>query len=87
MPSKVNGISGKSEAVCWGCCCMSSYVDLSLEADVNLHQNRPFKIRGVIDNKNGTSNIKSYKLAISQRIKKFTSNKISHGLDEEFIIS
>ncbi len=87
LPPKVNSISGKSEAVCWGCCCMSSFVDLSLETDVSLHLNKPFKIKGIIDNKNGTSNIKSYKIAIKQRTRKFTSNKISHGVDEEFIIA
>ena len=66
---------------------MSSFVDLSLEADVSLHLNKPFKIKGIIDNKNGTSNIKSYKIAIKQRTRKFTLNKFSHGVDEEFIVA
>lgn len=62
-------------------------MDLSLEANVSLHLNEHFQIKGIIDNTNGTSDIKSYKIAIKQRTKKFTLNKFSNGVIEEFIIA
>lgn len=45
---------------------------LSLESEVDLYQNKPFFVKGIVDNTNGTTHIKSFKVVIRECLKRIS---------------